>query len=643
LTLLLCSPTAAAAVAAPKPHILMVIVDDFGWGNVGWHRKTPTPEVNTPTLDGLVKEGIELNRHYVHMTCSPSRTSFQSGRLPVHVEQSLFSPCSFGGVPRNMTAIGTKLQEAGYVTHQVGKWDAGMASPTHTPHGRGYNTSLNYYGHGNYMWTEIEWGGGKSVNPPIPTNGTIDLWDTDKPAHDLAGTGYEEYIFRARMKKILDGHNPSTPLYLNYDSRLCHYPLEAPPEYQAKFAGINQTQRQVYHAMVSFLDDQLANLTSMFKEKGMWDNTLMVLTTDNGGYTKSTGVCNKSDKTKGAVCMSGEAGANNYPLRGGKYTAWEGGIRGNAFVSGGLIPAAMRGTKSEHLMAIADWYSTFSFLAGVDPTDHTGAAAGLPPIDSLNMWPVLSGENDTSPRTELLVSKDCLVTDKWKVLTGNIAGASWPGPKYPNMTTQDTGNYIYKFNQNCGSGGCLYDMQEDMTEHNDKASVEPGVLSTMLARLATLSKGIWNRDKNDPLGTKDCQDCMTVSREKYGGFYGPHCEIGPVPTPTPGPPPAPAPGPFPPAPLSNCTYMPTTWVYPASSTKVEATTQGACCAACGMDPTCVASVLTCYTDKTKPCDCNLKNWNHAQQIRHTTNPDHTTLTCITGRKNITDDTPNRRP
>ena len=55
------------------------------------------------------------------------------------------------------------------------------ASPTHTPHGRGYNTSLNYYGHGNYMWTEIEWGGSKGAGAgTVPTQGTIDLWDTDK-------------------------------------------------------------------------------------------------------------------------------------------------------------------------------------------------------------------------------------------------------------------------------------------------------------------------------------------------------------------------------------------------------------------------------------------------------------------------------
>ena len=101
------------------------------------------------------------------------------------------------------------------------------------------------------------------------------------------------------MKKIIDEHDPSTPLYLNYDSRLCHYPLEAPPEYQAKFEalGINQTQRRVYHAMVNFLDDQLKVVTDMFKAKGMWETTLMVLSTDNGGYVRDTGDCNVENAT----------------------------------------------------------------------------------------------------------------------------------------------------------------------------------------------------------------------------------------------------------------------------------------------------------------------------------------------------------
>ena len=70
----------------------------------------------------LVKEGVELNRHYVHVMCTPTRASFQSGRLPIHVLTQLSSPCDRNGaIPRNMTGIAAQLKAAGYKTHQVGK------------------------------------------------------------------------------------------------------------------------------------------------------------------------------------------------------------------------------------------------------------------------------------------------------------------------------------------------------------------------------------------------------------------------------------------------------------------------------------------------------------------------------------------
>ena len=90
--------------------------------------------------------------------CSPSRSSYQSGRLPIHVNvvnldmsfANASDPVSgFAGVPRNMTGIAAKLKSAGYATHMVGKWDAGMATPDHTPKGRGYDSSLIYFHHAN--------------------------------------------------------------------------------------------------------------------------------------------------------------------------------------------------------------------------------------------------------------------------------------------------------------------------------------------------------------------------------------------------------------------------------------------------------------------------------------------------------------
>ena len=92
------------------------------------------------------------------LACSPTRSSVQSGRLPIHVnvvnaDMNVVNPndtvVGFAGIPRNMTGIASKMKEAGYATHMAGKWDAGMATPDHTPAGRGYDTSILYFHHAN--------------------------------------------------------------------------------------------------------------------------------------------------------------------------------------------------------------------------------------------------------------------------------------------------------------------------------------------------------------------------------------------------------------------------------------------------------------------------------------------------------------
>lgn len=125
------------------------------------------------------------------------------------------------------------------------------------------------------------------------------------------------------------------------------------------------------------------------------------------------------------LCRTGpvdtqENAANNYPLRGGKYSEFEGGVRAAAFVGGGFIPEAVRGTVNDGTIAIADWYGTLAKLAGVDPTDHTAALWDLPPIDSVDVWPLVSGANGTSPRHELLVDANCLIQGDMKLLRGKV-------------------------------------------------------------------------------------------------------------------------------------------------------------------------------------------------------------------------------
>lgn len=159
------SESAVAQSGQPtKPHILFMMVDDWGWANVGYHHTTTSGTENvTMNIDNLVKEGLQLDQHYVFNWCSPSRCALLTGRLPIHVNdittgETVYNPkdpvSGFDGIPRNMTGIAAKMKEGGYATHMVGKWDAGMATPDHTPQGRGFDSSLNYFYHANDYYTE---------------------------------------------------------------------------------------------------------------------------------------------------------------------------------------------------------------------------------------------------------------------------------------------------------------------------------------------------------------------------------------------------------------------------------------------------------------------------------------------------------
>ena len=200
------------------PHIVFMLVDDWGWANAGYHRDPPTPEVVTPNIDSLVKQGLELDQHYAYYICAPSRSSFLSGRVPIHVNDNdddlkCYNPndpvSGFQGIPRNMTVIAEKLKEAGYATHQVGKWDAGMATPTHTPFGRGFDSSLCYFHHLNDYYNETDDHCGDQK--------IVDLWGTTTPAYGLNGTGpdhYEEGLFKEHLVDIVMlSHSSSTMLH----------------------------------------------------------------------------------------------------------------------------------------------------------------------------------------------------------------------------------------------------------------------------------------------------------------------------------------------------------------------------------------------------------------------------------------------
>jgi arylsulfatase I/J len=334
-----------------------MLIDDYGWFNFGSHQATPNPEVQTPNLDSLVRDGIELDRAYIFKYCSPSRCALQTGRNPLQVNvlnddmviHNASDPVGgWAGAARNFTGIATKVIAAGYATHQIGKWDVGMGSPDHTPRGRGYNTSLIYFFHEDDYWDDTSYF--TCGNSTI-----VDLWEhnangTEGGARTLNNSWtcsqarqdnctYVDDLFLRRVLDVIEAHDPATPLFLSITPHGVHTPLEVPQEFLDKFAFIEDPRRRLYAAMVNHVDSMVGAISAALKAKGMWDNLLWLGSADNGG----------------PIYNNGSAGANNFPLRGGKGSNFEGGVRVNAWASGGLIPAAQRGRKEPGLVAAWDW------------------------------------------------------------------------------------------------------------------------------------------------------------------------------------------------------------------------------------------------------------------------------------------------
>eukprot|EP00040_Diaphanoeca_grandis_P027589 m.157279 g.157279 ORF g.157279 m.157279 type:complete len:561 (-) comp31048_c0_seq1:97-1779(-) len=530
-----------SAQTAPKPHILFVLIDDMGHAEVGFHRDIKTKEVQTPNIDQLVSEGVNLDRHYVHKFCSPTRCAIQSGRAPIHVNVINAAPevhnpddpiSGFAGMARNMTGIAEVLKKGGYATHYAGKWDVGMATNEHSPVGRGYDSTLHYWHHANDYWTfqtgACEANGSKTM--------VHDFWNKDTAVNETYGRPakqkvnvpmctsshqnpsgtciFEDTLFEERISEKIATADISTPHFFFWATHIVHGPLEIPDAQLAKFSFINNPQRALYHSMVNFIDGSIGRVVTALKDKNMYDNTLIIFSSDNGGPLPA---------------------GNNYPLRGGKFSDWEGGIRVNAFVSGGFLPPAMRGTLQTGLVAGWDWYATVAALAGVDPTDEKAAKAGLPPIDSHNLWPLLSGANSTSPRTQLEIGSNLggdeanrtsgitkvggLIVPPYKILLGQGPGniidmAGWPGPQSPNETFVDYSNLT----EVCGrtpETGCLFNVWEDPGEHINLATTMPTIYNSMLAQADEVEKGVFSPDR----GTDDHVACQQAIEN--GFFWGP--------------------------------------------------------------------------------------------------------------------------
>lgn len=408
----------------------------------------------------------------------------------------------------------------------------------------------------------------------------------------MDGTGFEEALFTKRAVQLIHRHavgSAGAPFFLYYAMHLLHSPLCALPAHLERFASIANEERRYVAAMAWAMDEAVGTVAEALHASGMWPAALFVWTSDNGaaieqvtggksayplrgGYytnwegahggqshTPSLGAAEPSEapsdalsqpETSPSACSAPPARvtrrARAAPMR--YPTSYRprahrnaGGIRAPGLVNGGWLPIAARGRSVSGLMHLADWYATFCGLARVDPTDETAATVGLPPIDSLDMWPMIAAMNETGPRTEILLTPlsgdryngtnmrsgdAALIVGRYKLIVGRIAQASWTGPTYPNSTSPwDTWTTVQDCSPARASGGrfaathkvgCLFDIFADPSEHHDLAMTEPKRAERMLRRLQTLDASVFDPDRGTPDRDGACKQVVA-----NGGYWGP--------------------------------------------------------------------------------------------------------------------------
>ena len=247
-----------------------------------------------------------------------------------------------------------------------------------------------------------------TINFPF-VKGGMDLWRNKTAAWDWKGkhtTGF----YMAEAKRVLDNHDASDPLFMYFAHQLIHNPHEQPPDAASKAACATEnasspigewatTARYTLCTMASEVDTAVGEFVQMLEAKGMWDDTILWVTTDNGGMTTGP----RYDEADVSRAWST---ASNFPLRGGKTTLFEGGVRGASFVTGGtnVFPASARGQTrqgNEHLMQHVDVPATMAKLAGGKWGDNT-------PVDGMDIWDAVT-KGSPSNRDEVPVNVDTCV------------------------------------------------------------------------------------------------------------------------------------------------------------------------------------------------------------------------------------------
>ncbi len=427
-------PPARGAEPGRKPNVLLIVADDLGYADVGFHGCKDIP---TPHLDALAKAGVVCTSGYVsHPFCSPTRAGLLTGRYQQrfgHENNPKWDTDSKDiGLPLDQATVADAMTKAGYATGAVGKWHLG-AHPSFHPNRRGFASYFGHLGGGHQYFDHNQF----KTNPQrAKQEYFIPLVRDEKPVEE------GEYLTDAlgREAAAFVEANKAKPFFLYLAFNAPHTPLQAPPKYLDRVKGIKDDKLRTYAAMVCGMDDAVGRVMAKVKEHGLADDTLVFFFSDNGGPVAVTN-------------------CRNTPLRGAKGQVYEGGVRVPFVVS---WPAQIKPGKFDHPVSSLDVFPTALAAAG-------GRAAKELNLDGVNLLPHLREE-----------AKPALAD---RVLFWRTGGGQSFAVRAGNLK-------LVKVGKNPPE---LYDLAADVAESTNVADKKPEAMATLQKRLDA-----WNADLVPP-------------------------------------------------------------------------------------------------------------------------------------------------
>jgi arylsulfatase A-like enzyme len=458
LLLLLCwasissadDPSSRAERVSP-PNIVILLADDLGWNDVGFHGAP----IETPHIDSLAREGVELDRFYSQPICTPTRAALLTGRSPLRAGLvfGVARPWDYFGLPAAEHLLSESLQSAGYQTALVGKWHLGHSHALQTPNRRGFQ---HFYGH---LLGAIDY----------YTHSRLGGLDWQRNGETLREEGYSTDLLGREAVRVIANRDPAKPLFLYVPFNAPHSPMQAPPELIERYAKLSsepnlkahaefiesvaarlglpveraarildpsgEAPRAVFAAMVHSLDVAVGKILAALDEAGIADDTLVLFFSDNGGHIS--------------------LGASNAPLRGEKSTVFEGGIR---------VPAAIRwprglegGRRVTQTISALDVMPTLASAAGLE-------LEGELPLDGKDRWSQIEGADPVAPGeiffgvNGVLGRQVALRYDRWKL----VRASGFEGDEERTL---------------------LFDVEGDPLEQEDLAQAQPERVLDLAARL----------------------------------------------------------------------------------------------------------------------------------------------------------------